>query len=339
MKKIQYGLLVFVLSCIAVWYLTFHAPNSFKGDRIVMVSRGESFSQIADTLAANGIISNKLFFNIAARWKKLTTRMQIGKYRFKSGMSNTQILEDLRYGTTIEWIAVSVPEGMTAQRQARHFRRHLGIDSAKFMSFVKSPILAKELGSESGTLEGYLFPSTYKFYWQTDERVIVRTMVEDFWKFYNDSLDALARKRGMTVSQVLALASIIEGETRIDSERAIVAGVYLNRIKKGIPLQADPTIQYIIPDGPRSLRHTDTQIESPYNTYRHKGMPPGPVNNPGRASIYAALHPKKVPYIYFVANGRGGHTFTKTYDQHLHAVRKLKKIRVEQEAAKELNKN
>jgi UPF0755 protein len=136
---------------------------------------------------------------------------------------------------------------------------------------------------------------------------------------------------------VLALASIIEGETRIDSERAIVAGVYLNRLKKGIPLQADPTIQYIIPNGPRSLKHADLQIESPYNTYRHRGMPPGPVNNPGRASIYAALHPKKVPYLYFVANGRGGHTFTKTYDQHLHAVQQLKKIREEQDAAKEAN--
>jgi UPF0755 protein len=339
MKRLLYAFLALILAFVALWYLIFHAPNNFEGDRFVMISRGETFSQIADTLVAKGVIGNKLFFNVAARWKKLTTRMQIGKYRFKSGMSNIQILEDLRYGTTIEWIAVSVPEGMTAQRQARLFRRHLGIDSAKYMSYVRSPILAKELGSESGTLEGYLLPITYKFYWQTDERIIVQTMVDDFWKFYTDSLSMLAKKKGMTINQVLALASIIDGETKIDSERAIVAGVYLNRLKKGIPLQADPTIQYIIRNGPRSLKHADTEIESPYNTYRHKGLPPGPVNNPGRASIYAALHPKKVPFLYFVANGRGGHTFSRTYDQHLHAVQKLKKIREEQEIAKEANKN
>jgi UPF0755 protein len=187
MSRVSYALLGLIIAVFAAWYFTFYAPNWFNGDRIIMVSRGENFSQIADTLSAKGVLSSKLLFQLAARWKKLTTRMQIGKYRFKSGMSNLQILEDLRYGTTIEWIAVSVPEGMTAERQARHFRRHLGIDSAKFMSFVKSPVLAKELGSESGTLEGYLFPSTYKFYWQTDERIIVQTMVQDFWKFYSDN--------------------------------------------------------------------------------------------------------------------------------------------------------
>ncbi|MFI5252791.1 MAG: endolytic transglycosylase MltG [Bacteroidota bacterium] len=334
MKGFSYTVLILAAIALVFYYLLFYAPNNFEGDRIVVISRGENFSQITDTLEAKGVLSNKLFFELAARWRKFTTRIQIGKYRFKSGMSNTDILEDLRYGTTVEWITVSVPEGMTAQRQARVFRRHLGIDSSKFMSFVISPVLAKQFGSESLTLEGYLLPSTYKFYWQTDERVIVQTMVQDFWKYWNDSIAVQAQAKKMTLTQILALASIIDGETRIDSERAIIAGVYMNRIKKGIPLQADPTIQYVITDGPRVLKHGDTKIPSPYNTYLHRGMPPGPVNNPGRASIFAALHPKKVPYLYFVANGKGGHTFTKTYQEHLHAVQKLKKIREEQDTSK-----
>ena len=335
MKKGIIVLLLLVLAGGAFWYIIFYAPNNFEGDRIVTVSRGENFPQVLDSLYDKGVISNRLFFEIAARYLHRTTRIQIGRYHFKSGLSNSQILEDLQYGISVEWITVSVPEGMTSKRQARWYRRHLGIDSAKFMSFVLSPILAKELGSETETLEGYLLPGTYKFYWQTDERLIVRTMVEDFWRVYNDSIRSVVAKAKTTFPQVLTLASIVEGETRIDSERGIVAGVYLNRLKKKIPLQADPTIQYLIPDGPRVLRHEDTRIQSPYNTYMHLGLPPGPVNNPGRAAIEAVLHPKKVPYLYFVANGRGGHTFTRTYQEHLRAVKNYKKFREEERAAKE----
>jgi len=332
--------LLIVLSLLLVGggigvYLTLWAPNTFENDRFIMVSKGETFLQVVSSLENAGILRSRLLFDAAGRWLDLTTKMQIGKYRFKSGMSNKEILEDLREGKTVELIGVTVPEGFRAVRQARLLAKNLGIDSARFMALVEDTALARRLHIPASTFEGYLMPSTYKFYWQTDEAEIVTAMVNEFWQVFNDSLRLAAETRGKSIHEILTLASIVEMETAVDSERAIIAGVYNNRLRKNMKLEADPTVQYVLEDGPRRLYYSDLQRESAYNTYLHRGLPPGPINNPGRSSIYAALFPARNKYLFFVASGEGGHTFSKTYQEHLKAVRHLKKIRAEKEAAKE----
>jgi UPF0755 protein len=166
-------------------------------------------------------------------------------------------------------------------------------------------------------------------------------MVQEFWRQIPDSAEQRARELGMTLHEIITLASLVEGEAMVDSERAMIAGVYRNRLRRGMRLQADPTIQYIIPDGPRRLLKKDLQIESPYNTYLHAGLPPGPINNPGRKSIEAALYPRDVPYLYFVARGDGSHVFSVTMSQHVQAKRAFDRVRrqVKQQQKRERREN
>jgi UPF0755 protein len=335
-KRILQRILVVLLALgLGAAYVTFLLPNTFQGDRFINVSKGETFHQVEAMLDTAGILRSKFFFEVAGRTLDLTTRMQIGKYRFRSGMSNTEILEDLRSGKTIEAITLTIPEGARATRQARILARHLGIDSSKFMSLVYDTSFARSLGIASSSFEGYLMPNTYKFFWQEDESEIIKTMVGEFWRVLDDSLEQSVTYGGRTIHEILTLASIVEMETSIDSERAVIAGVYLNRLKKNMRLEADPTIQYILEDGPRRLYYTDLQKESEYNTYLHRGLPPGPINNPGKASIYAAIFPAKNKYMFFVASGGGGHTFSKTYEEHMKAVRRLRKLRAVREVEKQ----
>jgi UPF0755 protein len=185
------------------------------------------------------------------------------------------------------------------------------------------------MGVQANSLEGYLYPDTYFFTYGVQAPEVLRTLVGHFWKVYNDSLKARTEELGWTVHQVVTLASIVEGEARVDSERALISAVYHNRLKRGMLLQASPTVQFLLPDGPRRLLKRDLEIDSPYNTYRYPGLPPGPINNPGRKSLLAALWPAPVRYLYFVANGDGTHTFSYTLAQHLRAKRKLDRIRRE----------
>ncbi|MBI1805176.1 MAG: endolytic transglycosylase MltG [Ignavibacteriae bacterium] len=336
MKRRLVTILLSVLALgMFILYQILWAPNTFEGDRFIIVSKGETFQSVLDSLEKSGVVRSRMLFSAAGRMLELTTKMQIGKYRFRNGMSNKEILEDLRYGKTIEAIMVTLPEGSRAARQARILSHQLGIDTVRFMSLVTDSAFCRSVGVDAPTLEGYLMPNTYKLYWQMDEEDVIKEIVQEFWKAFNDTLRADVAAEGMTLNEALTIASIVEGETSVDSERAVVAGVYYNRLKKNMRLQADPTIQYIIGDGPRLLHRSDLARTSAYNTYRHEGLPPGPVNNPGKASIIAALHPKKHKYLFFVANGLGGHTFTKTYNQHLKAVNRYKKIREEQQAIKE----
>ena len=326
---------LFILAGLLIVYFVFFVPNTFEGNRFITVSKGENFTQVVDSLAQAGIIRSRATFEIAGRALNLTTRMQIGKYRFRSGVSNKEILEDLRHGKNIELITVTIREGLKAAKQAKIFTKQLRIDSTRFMELVNDSAFVHSLGIADTSLEGYLMPNTYLFYWQDDEETILKEMVKDFWTVFNDTLRKRMDEQALSLNDVMTLSSIVEAETAIDSERAIVAGVYYNRLRKNMRLEADPTIQYIIEDGPRRLVRSDLFKESPYNTYRHYGLPPGPINNPGRTAILAALYPMRHKYLYFVATGQGGHTFSRTYDQHQRAVRQFRRVRELQQAIKQ----
>ena len=336
MKHRVLTLLIVLLAALSIFlYEILWAPNTFEGDRFVIVSKGDSYTQVVNTMEEAGIIRNRFLFDIAGRILNLTTKMQIGKYRFRSGMSNKELLEDLRYGKTIELVTVTIPEGLKASRHAKIFVQALGIDSARYMSFVNDTAFVRSLNISAKSLEGYLMPNTYQLYWQTNEEDVIKEQVKEFWSAFNDTLRAVAEQAGRSITEVLTMASIVEKETSIDSERAIITGVYYNRLQKRMRLEADPTIQYMLEDGPRRLHYGDLQRESDYNTYRHYGLPPGPISNPGKASILAALYPEKSKFLFFVANGLGGHTFSRTYEEHQKAVKQFRKFRAEQEALKE----
>lgn len=314
-------LFIFIPLYQALW-----APNLFPGDQIIVVSKGMTFRHIVDSLEVHGVIRSRVLFEFAGKFLGLTRDMHIGKYLFRSGLSNSQILNYLSTGKAALLVPVTIREGLKATTQARVYKNELGIDSARYVHLVRDSAFARSLGIEANSLEGYLLPETYFFYWQTEEDRLIRRMVEGFNEFYVDSLKERAAQMRMTTNEVITLASIVEGEAVLDSERPIIAGVYFNRMKKRMRLQADPTLQYIIEDGPRRLYYRDLQIESPYNTYRHYGLPPGPISNPGKASILAVLNPAKHHYLYFVSNGQGAHIFSQTYKEHQRAVNRYRRL-------------
>jgi UPF0755 protein len=324
------GLIVILLlsGAAVIGWMAF-GPNTFEEPavRMLYVSRGEPFSRIVDSLAANGIIRSRRAFVLTAKLFGGSSAIKVGKYVFRSGVSNHRIMAMLVSGRDAEAIRVRVPPGTIARMQARLFGRELGCDSARIMTFFADPSFCASLGVDAPTLEGYLLPETYEFAWNQDEEFVLRSMVGQFQRFYTDSLRAREKELGWTTRQVLTMASIVEGESKLPEERAIISGVYHNRLRKGMPMQADPTIQYVIPDGPRRLLYEDLRIDNRYNTYRYAGLPPGPVNSPGKEAILAALFPQSHAYLYFVANGQGGHRFAGSYQAHLRNVRLYRRHR------------
>ncbi|HEX9006839.1 MAG TPA: endolytic transglycosylase MltG [Bacteroidota bacterium] len=324
-------ILIVGLLLLGLLFLLYAAfwPNSFHGaaERTFFVSRGQSVSEIEDSLSSRGIIRDKGLFTFLVGLHGGVPRFQVGKYLFRSGVSNYTVFQDLRSGKGTALIQVLLREGLTARHQARILSHVLGIDSTAYLRLVDDTAFAASLGFPGETLEGYLMPDTYAFAWQPDERDVIRKLTGEFKRFYTDSLQRQQEALGFSQRQIVTVASLVEGETHLSDERPVIAGVYYNRLRRGMRLEADPTIQYLLEGGPRRLFYTDLTLDSPYNTYRHAGLPPGPVDNPGRASILAALFPAHHQYLFFVANGQGGHWFSDTYDAHLQHVRMARRLR------------
>jgi len=318
---------LFLIGSLA--YQAFLAPNRFRErtEIPVKVSRGSTFREIADSLEAAGIIENKMLFQYAGRLLGWTTTMKVGRYVFKDGISNYEILSSLRTGRSIVPSSVTIPEGLTSKQIARILARDVGIDSTLFLHLVNDSLFSCQLGIDGASLEGYLMPDTYQFYWQMAEQEIIRSMVQQFQKVCGDTLARRAPELGLTPREILTLASIVEGEALVDSERVMIAGVFFNRLKRGMKLEADPTIQYLLSDGPRRVFYRDLLIDSPYNTYLYPGLPPTPISNPGKKSILATLNPGNHEFLYFVSDGAGGHIFSKTYEDHQKAVQRYRKLR------------
>ncbi|MGA7160087.1 MAG: endolytic transglycosylase MltG [Bacteroidota bacterium] len=319
------GGIALVLIFLACFFLLW-SPNSFDASpRIVTVNRGESFAQTVDAFSSAGILSHPVLFRISGKIFGYAGSIKVGKYTFQTGVSNREILYAITTGRSTANPSVTIYEGIRGTLIAKILKREVGIDSAKLAQQFSDTSLIHLPNHGASSLEGFLMPETYEFYWQTDEREIVRDMLAEFRKFFSDSLQRRAREMKMSISQVLTMASIVEGEAVLDRERPIIAGLYYNRLRRRMKLEADPTIQYIIPDGPRRLLYTDLKIESPYNTYQHYGLPPGPISNPGKKSILAALYPAKNNFLYFVADGLGGHRFARTFGEHLKNVRSYRR--------------
>lgn len=320
---VTFGVLIFAFA-----YFVFLMPylyNDPKG-KVVTIPRGASFRSAVDSLVSSGAIRNEWSFQVAGRLMGYTKTIRTGKYLFVSGLSNLDILRDIHEGSSRLIIPVTIPEGWRIEQIARRYKHEIGIDTEKFLELCHDSVFIHDQGIEEKSLEGYLMPETYAFYWQTDEHEILERMLEGFKHFYDDTL--LERQRGMKASQqeILTLASIVEAESSMEDERPLIAGVYWNRLKKRMRLEADPTVQYALGEC-RKMNYKDLKFNSPYNTYQRYGLPPGPINNPGKSSIRAALFPQQHNYIYFVATGLGGHHFASKFSDHQRNVIKYHRTR------------
>ena len=325
--------IIFILILIAGFYffsriyLPFHEDTS-TDPVYLKIKTGMTVKAIAETLAANGIISNREDFIFATKLFGNVKKLKAGGYHLHPGLSVYRAMTIIVAGK-VSTITVVIPEGLSSPAIASILSKKLELDSTKVINLINDQNFISGFNLNVTSLEGYLYPNTYSFFWGASEREVIVTLVREFQKNFSDSLQQVIVEMGWTVHQIVTLASIIEGEAIFDNERAIISAVYHNRLKRGIPLQADPTIQYIIPDGPRRLLHRDLAIDSPYNTYKYSGLPPGPVNNPGIRSIIAAIHPAEVDYIFFVAKGDGTHIFSTTLKEHLAAKAKFDEYRRE----------
>jgi peptidoglycan lytic transglycosylase G len=295
----------------------------------VTLPPGASFSAVTDTLAAHGVIGSRFWFKLLARVRGADRSARAGVYEFAPRLSPWKVLNILEAGEEVA-SRFTVPEGLTITEVSALAQQKLGIPADSVMAAARDSAAATAiLGFPVRSFEGFLRPETYSLRLGTTAPELVRVMAEGFNSAWRPEWDRRLESLGWTKAQLVTFASIVEGEARADDERETIAGVYHNRLRIGMALQADPTVQYAIflATGKRKPRlfTKDYQFRSPYNTYLNRGLPPGPVNSPSRRSLEASLHPAKVPYLYFVAGPDGRHLFSKTYDEHLRAIARVRR--------------
>jgi UPF0755 protein len=285
----------------------------------VTVPVGSNFSQVTDTLVSRGLLESTFWFKAFARLRKTDRSVKAGVYDLPLGANAWALLSALEEGR-VATVRLTVPEGLTLAELADLAQARLGISSDTVLALARDRTRVSAIAPDAPSLEGYLLPETYNLPVPATPAELVDAMLQMFRQKWDPAWDARLKELGLTRTQVLALASIVEGEARHDEERATIAGVYSNRLRIGMPLQADPTVQYAIAQktGERKKRlyYKDYAFVSPYNTYLNPGLPPGPVNSPGLNSIRAALFPADVPYIFFVAQPDGHHLFSRTLAEH-----------------------
>ena len=296
----------------------------------IIVPPGATFASVTDSLAAHGLVRNRFWFKLRARMLGVDRSVHPGVYEVNRAMSSGEVLSILAAGqSTI--VKFTVPEGLTLFDVADLAAERVGVKRDSILSAARDTVLIDSLGLPGRTLEGFLHPDTYQLPANIGGRDIVRLMADGFKHSWDSAWTPRLDSIGMSQLQVVTLASIVEGEARADDEREIIASVYLNRLRRGMALQADPTVQYAIMlrtgDRKPRLYDKDYQTPSPYNTYLQPGLPPGPVNSPSRRSIQASLYPADTPYLFFVAGPDGRHVFTRTFDEHLRAIAKVRRTR------------
>lgn len=290
-------------------------PINVENPVIIEISYGMPLDAIVKNLHENGVIKDAQKFKLLARFLRASKRVHAGEYEFKGELTPLKVLKFLTRGWVKKY-SVVIPEGFTVKEIiALLISKKLGKE-AEFYKLLSDNEFLKEFGLENLGVEGYLFPDTYIFYKGMSERALLSEMIKNFKRKLPLDAELKARSNGLTLHQAIILASIVQKETYRTDEMPLVAGVFYNRLRKGIPLQADPTVIYAIPDFSGNLKKSDLRIKSPYNTYIHRGLPPGPICNPGLDAIKAVLEPARVPYLYFVSKNDGTHEFSVSLREH-----------------------
>ncbi len=320
MMKLLRALFVAVVLAVAgaagAFYYVVHVDaRSPAQSTQLIVPQGSSFAEVASLLAQKGVIGNALTFRILGQLRHADAAVHAGEYRFAPHQTQSAVLEQLLHGGAQVAVWVTFPEGYTAKQMAQRLA-DAGIgDAGTFEdAFLHDSIVAG--GVRTKSLEGFLFPSTYLIPTGASPEQVERILTTQFFA----SLPKDARKRAkalqMTVPQVVTIASLIEREAQAPDERALMAGVYYNRLRLGMPLEVDATIEYALPEHKTELSFADLKIDSPYNSYTHLGLPPTPIANPGGASLEAAFNPAHTDYLYYVYKGDGHHAFARTLAEH-----------------------
>lgn len=301
----------------------------------VQVPPGSSFAQIADSLHARDIVSFPPAFRIYARLTKSDAQVRPGTYGFRRGEAWSRILKDLREGNVIT-AKVVIPEGWSTPRIAPRIATVSPLDSAAILKKLLDPKEAERYHLPGPTLEGYLYPATYDFPLNVSVDTVIAHMVAAYRRIWSAERQARADSMKLSQREVITLASIVEKEAKRRTELPTIASVYHNRLRIGIPLQADPTVQYALGTHRERLMYSDIrQVEAnPYNTYKIKGLPPGPIGSPSELAIDATLHPTTTKFLYFVARPDGTHIFTTSLAEHNRAKRQVRVEWQKAEAAK-----
>jgi UPF0755 protein len=302
-----------------------HYPSGNPAAAEIRVEQGDSLAVVARKLRAEKLIANERLFLLWARLKRVETKIHLGLYRFETPVPAWEILERLATGKGM-FHKITIPEGLTVKEIAALLGKMQIADRDKFLAEASAPELLAAFKLPNRGIEGYLFPSTYYFTPSTPEKNIVLAMAEQFRKVSAPVLERANGGRGLTRHEVITLASIIEKETGLESERALISAVFHNRLKLSMPLQSDPTVIYGLKDFQGNLTRQNLQDPSPYNTYRVPGLPPGPICNPGLSSIKAALEPADVSYLYFVSKNDGSHHFSDSLEAHNQAVKTFQPV-------------
>jgi len=305
-------LIIFVTSILSV-------NNREVKSSFITIEKGMSLNSVSNLLLENEIIVNQNIFKLKVITRGLASKIPTGRFLINGKISDA-ILIDLIFNKGPIKLKLTIPEGSQSKNLFKDINTLLKTDY-DFNKYFNSTEILEQYKVDASSLEGYLYPDTYYLYHDSSPEEIIDILLSEFWKKFDENLQDRANQLGFSVHEVVTLASIIEGEAMLDSERSTISSVYHNRLKINMKLQADPTIQYIIPGPPKTLSNRDLKIKSDYNTYQNYGLPPGPINNPGIASIKAALYPEDTNFLFFVAQGDGSHAFTTNEKDHEEAKR------------------
>jgi len=314
------------VAAVTIWQ-RIHTPH--KGyqaaEQFIDIPVGTGTAAIGRRLVDAGVVRDASTFRAALWWSGRSRALQAGEYRFDQPLAAVEVVDRLARGDVYAR-RITFPEGLTMQEMARLYETREFGTAAAFLEAARDESLVRDLDPMAPDLEGYLFPDTYALPRGTPARRLVELMVDRFRATYTEELQRQAREQGLTTRQVVTLASLVEKETGRPDERPLVAAVYRNRLRVGMGLQADPTVVYALQQAGRydgNIRRQDLAIDSPYNTYRYAGLPPGPIAAPGKASLAAALMPASVSYLYFVSRNDGSHVFATTLAEHNRNVRQF----------------
>lgn len=312
---ISFAVLPFIL---LVYYLN---QNSISLESVsIKIEKNASTKSIVKQFNKfGGLKPKELFLPVVRFYSLITGKFPVsGTYRFTNHNSNLEIIRSIFYGTNLVIVKVTYPEGITVRDFALITQKHLGIDTSSFYAAIEKGNYNEKLKIPVNSIEGYLMPETYFFYYESEPSAVVEKLVETQNRIWFEKFHNICKEKGLSRHFVLTLASIIELESPLKSERRRISGVFYNRISKGMKLESDPTVQYAIATK-RKLKYSDLFVESPYNTYYKNGLPPGPICSPSLESIEAAIFPEKHKFLYFVSigDGSGGHRFAETFQEHL----------------------
>jgi len=327
--------LLVVAIVVSSWGLFLRPATDVPPGQPVQVSipSGASTAQIAQILAEGGVVGNANLFRLNARLMEADGALRAGIYDFTTGMDYEPVIERLQQGPPVEYVEVTIPEGYVIEQIAERVAEKTDIPAEEFLALAKTggaeefpehPYLES---AYQGSLEGYLFPKTYRIKEGSTARDVIEMMLDQFDKEIAQVDMVFSQEAGISQHELVTIASMIEREARVADERPLISSVIYNRLERDMRLEIDATIEYVLPGNRFRLTNADLQIDSPYNTYRNAGLPPGPIASPGLAALQAAAGPADTEYIYYVLTSEdGSHTFATTYEEFQAAKEKSKEV-------------